>query len=366
MKKLLSLFLICLVGAVEIMAQIPDKEWDNVCQENYMYYYLTTSFSHDNASLSIEKFKAPRGYLYQYIQDIDYSGPWRVYVFSNPVVNAKNENLVEFKACLYETEDEGANWKKIGDGISGMAAYFKDEDMIRIKMNCDSDSEMEVEFKDPSRPKYVLVNKGTGINVRQTAPSGSVIGKVEAGQILPLLGSKEIETKNSITEWYKIALPDGKEGWTSGLYSNIIDDSIGKKAVIGIPSDALDGKWVYTKDMDGPEGEPYGQENLCFTRKGDRVMVYNQIIYIDPSRMGYQALYLGRIVPGTNRVELYKQMGMMEPGFYEYEENGDFDGFEKAAEDCSDHLYFYLDPRFDYTNVYWNGTSYSAESLESN
>lgn len=66
----------------------------------------------------------------------------------------------------------------------------------------------------PSGPQVTVLNTPTGfLRVREDASVGALeIGRVIPGNALPLL--------DEITGWYKIQLPNGKEGWISSQYAS--------------------------------------------------------------------------------------------------------------------------------------------------
>lgn len=328
--------------SITASAVVPDKEWEMKWVENYLQYYLTTSFSHENPSLKIEGISVPNGYLFVNVQDIEDEGPFQLYVFRN--VSPGSHLSDSFTVDFYEIE--GDSWKLKGRLLPGTANYYPDSELVEISIGDD----FSMKFKDPDRQRYVQVRGGKNINVRSSAPRGGVVATVDAGQLMPYLDETDIEVPGGSETWYKVGLPGGRSGWISFEYSLIADDESG--APINLSSKALDGSLFYSRPTD--DGV---EESLFFERKGDKVKMHFQ--HHVPFREPIQFVALGRIVKGTNRVDFYKGISGNDEMLSRYFGDNGMPLLEREGADYKEHIYFIESESG--TEVYNDGNLYSED-----
>lgn len=335
-------FAIIMLSSVQAAAIVPDKEWEMKWVENYLQYYLTTSFSHENPDIKIEGFSAPNGYIFVNVQDIEYQGPFQLYIFRD--VNPGIQKPDTFSADLYEVEDE--SWKLKGRSIPGSAGYHPESELVEIIIG----ENFNMKFKDPDRQKYVQIRGGKDVKVRSSVPRGGVVATVEAGQLLPYLDVTDVEVPGGSEIWYKVGLAGGSSGWVSFENSLIADDENG--VPVNLSPKALDGSLFYSRPTD--DG---AEESLFFERKGNKVRMHFQ--HYVPFREPIQFVALGRIAPGTNRVDFYKGMSGDDEQLSRYFGTNGMELLEKEGHDYQEHIY-YIESESG-TEVYNDGNLYTED-----
>lgn len=325
-------------------AVTPDKEWEMKWVENYLQYFLTTSFNRENPALKMDGIHAPHGYLFVNVEDIEDSGPWQLYVFKNTDLGNSVSDV--FTVDLYEMDGERTGWSLSKSGLPGMTFYYPKQELVQLKIGDD----LDMKFKDPDRRRYVQIRGGKNINVRQSVPTSSILATVEAGQLLPYLGEADVEVPGGSETWYKVSLSDGRSGWVNNQYSMPADDAEGSPVILS--AKAMNGSLFYSRPTDDGVSE-----SLFFARNGDRVRMHFQ--HYVPFQEPVQFVALGRIVPGTNRVDFYKGLSGDDSVLIPYLEDDSFASLERDGNPYKEHIYF-IDTQYG-TEVYNDGNLYTED-----
>ncbi|WP_051688031.1 N-acetylmuramoyl-L-alanine amidase [Desulfofalx alkaliphila] len=169
----------------------------------------------------------------------------------------------------------------------------------------------------PSSGKYVVLT-GDGVNVRSGPGTGhSIVETVNRGERLNRLAEEG--------QWYKVQLPNGKEGWVANWLAKIDDAAPPANGPSGPMGESLDLAWLpIPEDDKGPgkeegrkddgqakDGGGAGLKDIGIENKGDTTTVslqadakfdYNAFLLTNPSRLviNLEGVALGDVPESKN------------------------------------------------------------------